>query len=120
MNETRRRRSRLTVQPRPARIRDMNTRRYLVEVDTHKLPQIFTDCLVIGGGVGGLRAAVEAASAGDVMVVTKEVLRESNTFYAQGGIAAVMQQEDTFQSHIEDTLATGCGLCDEKIVRRVV
>jgi L-aspartate oxidase len=98
----------------------MNTRRYLVGVDTHALPQVFTDCLVIGGGVGGLRAAVEAASAGDVLVVTKDAVRESNTFYAQGGIAAVLGPEDTFDSHIEDTLATGCGLCDREVVRRVV
>jgi len=98
----------------------MNARRYLVEVDTHKLPHIFTDCLVIGGGVGGLRAAVEAAAGGDVLLVTKDALRESNTFYAQGGIAAVLGESDTFASHIEDTLDTGCGLCDHEVVRKVV
>jgi L-aspartate oxidase len=98
----------------------MNARRYLVQVDTHRRPQIFTDCLVIGGGVGGLRAAVAAAEGGDVVVVTKEKLRDSNTFYAQGGIAAVLAEQDTFESHIEDTLATGCGLCDTGIVKLVV
>jgi L-aspartate oxidase len=98
----------------------MNARRYLVEIDTHRQPQILADCLVIGAGVGGLRAAIAAADAGDVLIVTKETRRDSNTFLAQGGIAAVLGEQDTFESHIEDTLATGCGLCDPKIVRLVV
>ena len=80
-------------------------RRYLLPFKTKRLPQIHTDVLVIGGGVAGLRAAAAAAGeAMDVLVVSKHQLSESNTYYAQGGIASVMQADDSFQSHIEDTL----------------
>jgi L-aspartate oxidase len=95
-------------------------RRHLVNVDSATTGQLFTDCLVIGAGIAGLRAAIEAAQRCSVIVLCKDSLQESNTWKAQGGIAAVLDKTDTFESHIADTLHTGCGLCDEKIVDLVV
>jgi L-aspartate oxidase len=76
--------------------------------------------LVIGAGIGGLRAAIEAAEHRNVIIVCKESLQDSNTYKAQGGIASVLEKTDTFESHIADTLATGCGICDESVVNLVV
>jgi len=95
-------------------------RRYLVDVDTISTHQLFTDCLVIGAGVAGLRAAIEAANDCNVIVVCKGKVEDSNTFKAQGGIASVLDEADTFESHIADTLNTGSGICDENIVDLVV
>jgi len=78
------------------------------------------DFLVIGSGVAGLRAAIELAPYGEVLVVTKDRPRESNTEYAQGGIAVVMSDEDTVGIHLEDTLKAGDGLCREDAVRTLV
>ncbi len=105
-------------------VRHRNLRRYLVGFETTGLPQIFTDCLVIGGGVAGLRAALEIAEApgeGRVLVVTKGELLESNSYYAQGGIAAVIDEKaDSPELHAADTLATGCGISDPAVVEMVV
>lgn len=98
----------------------METRRYLARMDTRELGHLYTDCLIIGGGVAGLRAALEAADAGSVLVLVKDKLIESNTYHAQGGIAVVQEEDDTFESHISDTLDTGCGLCNKKVVELVV
>lgn len=95
-------------------------RRYLVPIDTAAIQQVFTDCLVIGAGIAGLRAAIEAAQGGSVLLVCKGDITQSNTWNAQGGIAAVLAQEDSFQAHIEDTLAAGCGLCEPHVVEFVV
>ena len=95
-------------------------RRYLVNVDSITTHQLFTDCLVIGAGIAGLRAAIEAADNCNVIIVCKGSLKDSNTFKAQGGIASVLNKTDTFESHIEDTLNTGCGICDESVVDLVV
>jgi L-aspartate oxidase len=96
-------------------------RRYLVPFKAARLPQQFTDVLVIGGGVAGLRSAIAAADAGaDVLILTKDTVDESNTWYAQGGIAAVLQPLDSIESHINDTQVGGAGLCDEATVRIVV
>jgi L-aspartate oxidase len=96
-------------------------RRYLIPFKAARLPQQFTDVLVIGGGVAGLRAAIAAAEEGaDVLILAKETLEQSNTWYAQGGIAAVLQPTDSVESHMRDTLACGAGLCDQKAVRIVV
>src|SRR6056297_3787808 len=78
------------------------------------------DFLVIGSGVAGLSFALRAAAYGTVAVVTKKASAESNTNYAQGGIAAVMDPADSVEDHIEDTLVAGAGLCDEEVVRIVV
>lgn len=95
-------------------------RRYLTNIDTASEQQLFTDCLVIGSGIAGLRAAIEAAENCNVTIVCKGTLKDSNTWKAQGGIASVLEEADTFESHIADTLNTGCGLCDENIVDLVV
>jgi L-aspartate oxidase len=95
-------------------------RRYLVNIDSISTSQLFTDCLVIGAGVAGLRAAIEAAAHRSVIVVCKGTIENSNTFKAQGGIASVFDKTDTFESHIADTLNTGCGICDEEVVDLVV
>jgi L-aspartate oxidase len=81
---------------------------------------ITCDFLVIGSGVAGLSFALEAASHGDVVLVTKRARDESNTRYAQGGIAAVLGASDTFEAHIKDTLVAGAGLCHERAVETCV
>jgi len=78
------------------------------------------DFLIIGSGVAGLRAAIELAPYGSVLVVTKDKPSESSTEYAQGGIAAVMSDEDRVGIHFEDTLQAGDGLCRENAVRTLV
>lgn len=76
-----------------------------------------TDFLVVGSGVAGLRAAISLASAGKVTVLTKDRLVESNTEYAQGGVAVALSDDDEIDLHVEDTLIAGAGLCDEQAVR---
>jgi len=95
-------------------------RKYIVNFDSTKLPRIETDFLVIGSGNAGLRAAIEASQHGNVIIVTKDILRESNTRYAQGGIAVAMSEEDTIAAHVADTLKAGVGLCDEYAVEVMV
>ncbi len=81
---------------------------------------INTDYLVIGAGVAGLRAAIELAEAGQVLVVAKESLRESASEYAQGGIAVALSDDDEVSLHEQDTLYAGDGLCDLAAVRTLV
>jgi L-aspartate oxidase len=78
------------------------------------------DVLVIGSGIAGLSFALRAAEHSSVIVVTKKGTAESATNYAQGGIAAVLGPEDSFEAHVQDTLIAGAGLCDEAAVRFVV
>ena len=78
------------------------------------------DFLVIGSGVAGLSFALRAADHGTVCIVTKKESAESNTNYAQGGIAAVMDAGDDTEAHVRDTLVAGAGLCDEAAVRMVI
>lgn len=77
-------------------------------------------CLIIGSGIAGLQFALLAAADGPVRIVTKKNSQESNTNYAQGGIAAVLSPLDHFDLHVQDTLAAGDGLCREDAVRRMV
>lgn len=82
--------------------------------------KIEADYLIIGSGVAGLFFALKAAKHGSVAVVTKRERRESNTQYAQGGIAAVVDANDSVASHVQDTIAAGDGLCDRAIAEAVV
>ena len=79
-----------------------------------------TDFLVIGSGIAGLSFALKVAEHGKVILISKTTLEESNTKYAQGGIAAVTYEPDNFEKHIEDTLIAGDGLCKRGIVEMVV
>lgn len=81
---------------------------------------MITDFLVIGSGIAGLRAAVELARHGKVIVATKDIPTESNTEYAQGGVAVALSDEDKVGIHFEDTINAGDGLCNEEAVRVLV
>lgn len=78
------------------------------------------DFLVIGSGAAGLSFALKAAAYGKVCVVTKARVEDTNTNYAQGGIAAVMYPPDSFEKHVKDTMVAGAGFCNEEVVRMVV
>lgn len=98
-------------------------RRHLIPFRAALLPQIFTDVLVVGAGVAGATAALAAVGAdpqAEVIVVTKAKAEDSNTAWAQGGIAAVLDKEDSITDHVQDTLVAGADLCDEAMVRKVV
>jgi len=82
--------------------------------------EIQTDFLVIGSGVAGLTFALKVAEYGSVALVTKKGLMDSNTSHAQGGIASVFDQLDSFDLHIQDTLESGDGLCNREVVEMVV
>src|ERR1019366_41319 len=94
--------------------------RYLVQFNPKQTPHLFTDVLVIGAGIAGLRAALEIPKDIDVLVVTKDSIQQSNSAFAQGGIAGVLSPEDRFENHIEDTMTAGGGLCHRDIVEMVV
>jgi L-aspartate oxidase len=79
-----------------------------------------TDFIVVGAGIAGLRASVELASAGRVVCLAKQEVTESNTQYAQGGIAAALSDEDEVRLHLQDTLKAGDGLCNEEAARVLV
>jgi L-aspartate oxidase len=82
--------------------------------------RFFCDYLIIGSGLAGLTAALEAAKHGKVIVITKARAEDCNTRYAQGGIACVIDSDDSFESHIQDTLVAGAGLCHPDVVRAIV
>ncbi len=94
--------------------------RYLVPFHPKRVPHHFADVLIIGGGLAGLRAAIECHPGQRVLVVTKGELLQSNSNFAQGGIAGVFDPEDRFENHIEDTLRAGGTLCDPQVVEMVV
>jgi L-aspartate oxidase len=100
--------------------RYIGARRYLTQFDTWRVPHVYCGVLIIGSGVAGLRAAIAAAQHTKVLVVTKQEPDDSNTNKAQGGIAAVVSPDDSFEDHIADTLAAGHGLCDPQVVDFVV
>ncbi|MBD3228296.1 MAG: L-aspartate oxidase [Candidatus Lokiarchaeota archaeon] len=85
------------------------------------MTDIKTDILVIGSGIAGLFYSIKISEfSDDITIITKKEKAESNTNYAQGGIAAVLSPLDSYESHIKDTLEAGDGLCDEEVVRKVV
>jgi len=81
---------------------------------------IESDFLVIGGGIAGLIFAIKASAIGSVTVLTKAASDEANTAYAQGGIASVWSTNDSFESHVDDTLRAGAGLCNRAAVETIV
>lgn len=94
--------------------------RFLVELNPRHLPSHEVDVLVVGGGVAGLSAAVASAEHVDTLVLLKGGRGQSNTAWAQGGMAAVLGDEDTIEEHVGDTLRLGAGLCHEDVVRSIV
>lgn len=96
------------------------SQRYLVGFDSRRLAHRFTDILVLGGGLAGLQAALAVPQNLNVLVVTKGPLQQSNSSYAQGGIASVLDPEDRIEWHVRDTLIAGANLCDPAAVQMVV
>ena len=94
--------------------------RYLADFDAKRVPHVFTDVLIVGAGISGIRAALEIDPALRVTLVTKGTLEISNSAWAQGGIAGVLDPDDAVENHAEDTVRVGCGLCDEPLVDEVV
>ena len=78
------------------------------------------DYLVIGSGLAGLSTALHLSNSGTVALITKRTIEESNTKYAQGGVACVLDKSDSFEEHVTDTLNAGAALCDEDVVRTIV
>ena len=76
-----------------------------------------TDCLIIGSGAAGLTLALSIADKANIIILSKSALKEGSTLYAQGGIAAVFDENDSIESHVQDTLIAGANLCDEDAVR---
>ena len=89
-------------------------------MNTHEACRYTSDFLIIGSGISGLYSALQAANHGKVTIITKKLAVDSNTVYAQGGIACVYDPGDSFESHIQDTLMAGAGLCDSEIVKAIV
>jgi L-aspartate oxidase len=95
--------------------------RYLRAFESRALPQVFADVVVVGTGIAGNSAILEASRRGaHVIAVTKDGRTESNTLYAQAGIAAAIGPDDTIETHVEDTMAAGDGLCHADVVRSIV
>ena len=94
--------------------------RYLTNFAPKEVSHRFADVLIIGGGLAGLRAALEVDSSLTVIVITKDVIRQSNSAYAQGGIAGVLHPEDRIEWHVRDTMTAGGNLCDLDIVEYVI
>jgi L-aspartate oxidase len=93
---------------------------YHEEIASLNVESLVTDYLVVGAGVAGLRAAIELASSGEVLILAKDSLQESSSEYAQGGIAAALSDDDEVSLHEEDTIAAGDGLCNREAVRVLV
>ncbi|WP_337035748.1 L-aspartate oxidase [Paenibacillus illinoisensis] len=93
---------------------------YIVDFDLSQLPIVETDVLVIGSGIAGLYTAIRASKHNQVLMITKKSLLESNTRYAQGGIAAVIAEDDSPAYHLQDTLVAGAGLCRREAVEALV
>ena len=97
--------------------------RHLVRFHPKRVPHMFTDVLILGAGIAGIRAALAARAVDpslETVVISKNELRESNSAYAQGGIAGVLDPEDDFAHHAADTIAAGKGLCDPAVVDLVI
>jgi L-aspartate oxidase len=97
-----------------------NISRYLVGFAPKNVPHRFADVLIIGGGLAGLRAALAVDATQRVLVITKDILRQSNSSYAQGGIAGVIDPDDKIEWHIRDTMSAGGNLCHPDVVKSVI
>lgn len=95
-------------------------KRYILNENLNNLPVEKTDVLIVGSGIAGLYAALNLDTSMKVTVVTKASIEKSNSWLAQGGIASVIAPDDIYESHIEDTLKAGAGLCDEAAVKLLV
>ncbi|HAC91170.1 MAG TPA: L-aspartate oxidase [Planctomycetaceae bacterium] len=104
----------------PIQLSGPSAPRYLVAFGTKRIAHYFTDVLIIGGGLAGLRAALAIDKSLETVVVSKGPLQESNSSYAQGGIASVWDPEDRFEDHVSDTLTAGANFCDPAVVEMVV
>ncbi|KAA0140732.1 L-aspartate oxidase [Gimesia chilikensis] len=93
--------------------------RYLARINPKRIPHIFTDVLIIGGGIAGCRAALEIDPRLETIIVNKGKVTQSNSAYAQGGIAGVLDPLDNITNHVQDTLAAGKDLCDPELVEYV-
>ena len=93
---------------------------YIYNFDLSAMPMVETDVLVIGSGIAGLFTAIKASEQHRVLMITKKSLLESNTRYAQGGIAAVIAEDDSPAYHLQDTLVAGAGLCRSEAVEALV
>ena len=94
--------------------------RYLVAFDRRQVPHWFTDVLVLGGGLAGLRAALAVEASRSVLVINKDNLDDSSSQWAQGGIASVIDPADRFDNHIADTISAGGDLCNPQIVDSII
>jgi L-aspartate oxidase len=94
--------------------------RYLVDFDLNKITKLISDVVVVGSGVAGLFAALEISKQFDVSVIAKSELKESATWYAQGGVATAISSDDSPKLHLSDTLEAGADLCDKKAVKVLV
>ncbi len=98
----------------------MNNETDFSDINSESRSEWYTDVLIVGSGAAGLRAALAASETADVTLITKTTLKESNTLYAQGGIAVAMNVDDTIDLHVQDTCSAGCGLCDISVVETMV
>src|ERR1043165_6567553 len=85
---------------------------FLIEEDLRRVPSFSPAVVVIGSGIAAISAALVAAEDASVLLVTKSEIKESNTYYAQGGVAAALDPADDPKGHLRDTLVAGAGLCD--------
>lgn len=96
------------------------SRRYLYSIDPTRIFHLETDCLILGSGIAGLSAALSAARNEHVIVLTKKFIQATNTKRAQGGIACCLAEEDSIETHVQDTLRVGHNFCKEKVVRFIL
>ena len=95
-------------------------RRYLVPFDPKRVPHQFADVLILGGGIAGCRAALQIDSSLRTIIVSKDQISQSNSAWAQGGIAGVLDPLDDFANHVADTMMAGKGMCSQDVVESVV
>ena len=95
-------------------------RRYLFGDSLKDLEVLHYDVLICGSGIAGLYSGLHIDENKKCLIITKSNIEHSNSYLAQGGIAAVIAPDDKFESHVQDTLRAGAGLCDEEAVRVLV